>query len=64
MNTLTIEVDTAVAQHIEVTEDSLVIELTDGRTISAPLVWYPRLLYATPDERNNWRLIGPVFYLR
>lgn len=58
MNTLVIEVDTAIAQHVEVTEDALVIDLADGRTISAPLVWYPRLLHATPEERNNWQLIG------
>ena len=30
----------------------------DGRTISVPLAWYPRLLYGTPEERQNWRLIG------
>lgn len=41
-----------------VTEDSLVVDLIDGRSISAPLVWYPRLLHGTPGERNNWRLIA------
>jgi len=40
------------------TEDALIVDLSDGRTISAPLAWYPRLLYGTPEERNNWRLIG------
>ena len=40
------------------TEDSLVIDLMDGRTVSAPLTWYPRLLHGTPEERANWRLIG------
>jgi hypothetical protein len=38
--------------------DSLTVDLSDGRSISVPLVWYPRLLHGTPDERNNWRLIG------
>src|SRR5438094_4299317 len=34
------------------------VDLTDGRTITVPLAWYPRLLWGTPRERNNWRLIG------
>ena len=41
-----------------VTEDTLTAELSDGRTISVPLAWYPRLVHATADERGNWRLIG------
>ena len=40
------------------TEDTLTAELSDGRTISVPLAWYPRLLDATPDERENPQLIG------
>jgi hypothetical protein len=43
---------------VSVTDDSLTVELSDGRTISVPLAWYPRLTYATRDERNRWRLIG------
>ncbi len=43
---------------IEVTEDTLTADLSDGRTISVPLAWYPRLVHATPGERNNWELIG------
>lgn len=34
------------------------VELSDGRSISAPLTWYPRLLHGTAEERSNWRLIG------
>jgi len=49
---------TAVAQGITVTEEALIVDLTDGRTISVPLAWYPRLLHGTPEERNKWRLIG------
>jgi len=45
-------------QNVIVTSDSLTVDLDDGRTISVPLAWYPRLLHATSDERNNWRLIG------
>jgi len=41
-----------------VTEDTLSVDLSDGRTISVPLVWFPRLLHAKPKERKNWRLIG------
>jgi len=41
-----------------VTEDTLSVELSDGRTISVPIEWYPRLVHATPGERSNWRLIG------
>jgi hypothetical protein len=44
--------------HITITADSLTVDLDDGRSISVPLAWYPRLLHATPQERNNWRLIG------
>ncbi len=47
-----------VAQNVTITEDSLIVDLTDGRTITVPLAWYPRLLHGTPEERSNWRLIG------
>ena len=40
------------------TNDSLIVDLSDGRTISVPLEWFPRLLHATPEERSNWRFIG------
>src|SRR6185295_6294235 len=46
------------AQRIIIMNDSLTVELSDGRSISVPLAWYPRLLHGTPEERNNWRLIG------
>lgn len=58
MNTLVTEVRMAAAQNISITEDELILELTDGRTISIPLVWYPRLFHSTDAERNNWRFIG------
>lgn len=58
MSTLTIELQTTTARHVKVTDDALTIDLADGRTISAPLAWYPRLLHGAPEERNNWRLIG------
>jgi hypothetical protein len=46
------------AQNVAVTEDTFAVDLSDGRTISVPLAWYPRLLHARPEERNNWRFIG------
>lgn len=39
-------------------DDSISVDLLDGRTISAPLAWFPRLLQATPDARANWRIAG------
>lgn len=46
------------AQNIIITDESLSVRLSDGRTISVPLAWYPRLLHGTREERNNWSLIG------
>ena len=46
------------ASAVSVTEASLSVDLTDGRSISVPLGWYPRLAHGTPTERQNWRLIG------
>lgn len=42
-------------------EDSLIVDLADGRTISVPLVWYPRLLDAKPAQRENWEMCGGGF---
>jgi hypothetical protein len=49
---------TADAVDVEITDDELIVGLADGRRISAPLEWYPRLLAASPANRANWRLIG------
>ena len=46
------------AVDVSFTDDELVVTLVDGRRVSAPLAWFPRLLSATPDQRKNWRLIG------
>ncbi|HEY7770961.1 DUF2442 domain-containing protein [Longimicrobium sp.] len=46
------------ATSVRVTETELMVDLTDGRTVSVPLAWYPRLAHATPEERGRWRLIG------
>jgi hypothetical protein len=58
MITQVIEFDIPEAIDVIVSEDSLTVELNDGRTISVPLDWYPRLKYATESERQKWRLIG------
>ena len=58
MNTLTIERREAAAESVSVTDDALTVHLADGRTLSVPLAWYPRLLHGTVKERNRWRLIG------
>jgi hypothetical protein len=58
MSTSTTEIQAARAQQVAVPEDTLTIDLVDGRTISVPLGWYPRLLHGTLEERNHWRLIG------
>jgi hypothetical protein len=41
-----------------VSDRSLDVRLEDGRNVSVPLAWFPRLLAATPEQRDNWRLIG------
>lgn len=43
--------------------DSLSVDLADGRTITVPLVWFPRLLHATPEQRSNCQLVGGGFGL-
>jgi hypothetical protein len=58
MNSSQIEFQVAKAQKVTVTNESLTVDLSDGRTISVPLAWYPRLSYGTPEERNHWELIG------
>jgi hypothetical protein len=46
------------AKEVVVTEDELCVVLVDGRRISAPLAWFPRLLRATPAQRSNYELLG------
>ena len=58
MSTLKVELTEARAQQVKVTSDTLSVDLTDGRTISVPLAWFPRLLYASAAERNTWRFIA------
>lgn len=57
MGILAPQADERVAS-VELTDDVLSVALMDGRTISVPLVWYPRLLNATAAQRDNWQISG------
>ena len=53
------ELKDATAQDVSVTtEDSLIVDLADGRTITVPVIWFPRLAHRTPAERSNFRFVG------
>ncbi len=58
MTTLAIELEIPSAENVTVTDDTLSVDLSDGRTISVPIAWYPRLSHAGQKERENWKLIG------
>lgn len=58
MTISTIELESPSAENVKLSADALFVELSDGRTVSVPLAWFPRLLHATPKERRRWRLIG------
>ncbi len=58
MSTSETELKEAIAQKLSVNSDTLTVDLVDGRTISVPLAWFPRLSHGTPAERANWQLIG------
>jgi hypothetical protein len=58
MNSLPVVQREAVASEVVVTEDELVVSMVDGRRIPVPLVWYPRLSHATPNERETYEIIG------
>lgn len=58
MNPLSDNIEPLYALNVRVTTDVLTVDLSDGRTISVPLSWLPRLEDSRPEERANWRLIG------
>jgi len=58
MNTSTTELQFVKAIDVIITDETLTVELSDGRTIAVPIAWYPRLYHAAPEERKKWRLIG------
>ena len=58
MTTSGTDLKEAAARNVTLSDDSLSVDLADGRTIIVPLAWFPRLSHATPPERAKWRLIG------
>ena len=58
MSSLMTEIEIANANHVSITDESLIVDLDDGRSLSIPLSWYPRLFHGTENERNNFRFIG------
>ena len=59
MTTSSVAMETAAAQNVRVTDRALIVELRDGRVVSVPLAWYPRLAEGSPSERRRWELLGP-----
>lgn len=51
------------AQNVQVSDDTLTLDLVDGRTISVPLMWYPRLWHGTPQERDHYEIFGDGAYV-
>src|SRR5262245_17188008 len=58
MTTSSATTGTASVRHVRVTDQTLVVELRDGRAVSVPIAWYPRLAEGTPRERRRWELLG------
>jgi hypothetical protein len=58
MSTSAKEIEIPFVENVAVSDDTLCIDLSDGRSISVPLAWYPRLSHASSAERKRWRLIG------
>lgn len=58
MTTLALQIDAPSAISVSVSDDTLSVDLIDGRSISVPIEWFPRLVHATAEERTRWRLIG------
>lgn len=59
MTTSSLATETPLATDVKVTPEALAVQLHDGRSVSIPLEWYPRLAEGTPAERRRWELIGP-----
>lgn len=58
MNTSVASPPAARAREVEFVADAFVVHLQDGRSLTVPIEWFPRLRDATPEQRNRWRLIG------
>ncbi len=58
MNSAVVTLSLPKIVNVRVTDDTLSVDIEDGRTISVPLTWYPRLAYATPEERRHFYISG------
>jgi hypothetical protein len=58
MSTLARPIEAPLIEDVMISSDTLSVELSDGRIISVPLAWYPRLSHASLPERKRWRLVG------
>ena len=58
MSTLRADLKEPIAQGVTLSDNALIVDLADGRTITVPLSWFPRLAHGTPSERANWELIA------
>jgi hypothetical protein len=58
MSISALELALPAASSVVVNDDTLTVELSDGRSLAVPLSWFPRLAHGDPKERQNWRLIG------
>jgi hypothetical protein len=63
MSTLVIDVESVRARNVEIDNESLIVELVEGRTVIVPLTWYPRLWYGTPEERARFEVIRDGMYI-
>jgi len=63
MSTLVIDVESVRADSVEVNDETLIVNLSEGRSVSVPLAWYPRLWYGTGDERARFEVIGDGMYI-
>ena len=63
MSSLAVDIQEARAQSVRVNDEALAVDLVDGRTIIAPLAWFPRLWHGTPQERNHFEIWGDGAYI-
>ena len=61
MGILAVSTDEQV-RDVRLTEDMLTVDIMDGRTLSIPLAWFPRLLNASPEARNHWQIAGGIHW--
>jgi len=63
MSSLAVEVQEPRGKSVKINEDEVMVDLVDGRTITVPLVWYPRLWHGSPQERNHFEIFADGAYI-